>query len=143
MIEALPFQLNMQTLVMTLGLMNRLMSAADDRGSAISVEHANTSDDTGADEQVDVSGIAGKIAEEGEHESSWQETEVSSGATFEAEVNKDGTVTEEEEVETLPSSGYSVTGADVPSIEIGGGDDEEGFSSSSYSKTTTSWGDDA
>merc|ERR1719334_691217 len=144
MIEALPFQLNMQTLVMTLGLMNRLMSAADDRGSAISVEHANTSDDTGADEQVDVSGIAGRIAEEGEHESSWQETEVSSGATFEAEVNKDGTVTEEEEVETLPSSGYSVTGGDLPSIEIGGGDEDgDGFSSSSYSKTTTSWGGEA
>jgi len=118
--------------------------AADDQGSAISVEHAKTSDDTGADEQVDVSGIAGKIAEEGEHESSWQETEVSSGATFEAEVNKDGTVTEEEEVETLPSSGYSVTGGDLPSIEIGGGDDDgDGFSSSSYSKTTTSWGGEA
>merc|ERR1719334_2488306 len=138
MIEALPFQLNMQTLVMTLGLMNRLMSAADDRGSAISVEHAKTSDDTGADEQVDVSGIAGKIAEEGEHESSWQETEVSSGATFEAEVNKDGTVTEGEEVETLPSTGYSVTGGDVPSISVGDEEGDGGFSS--YSKTTTSWG---
>ena len=27
-----------------------------------------------------------------------------------SQVNKDGTVTEEEEVETLPSTGYSVTG---------------------------------
>jgi len=52
-------------------------------------------------------------------------------------VNKDGTVTEEESIETIPGTGYSVTG-DVPSIEIGDGDDD--FSSSSYSKTTTSWG---
>jgi len=68
---------------------------------------------------------------------SWHETEASTGATFQTEVNKDGTVTEEESIETIPGTGYSVTG-DVPSIEIGDGDDD--FSSSSYSKTTTSWG---
>jgi len=114
---------------------------AEDAGEADDQGSAKTSDDYGAEEQVDDSGVAGKFAEEGEHESSWQETEVSSGATFEAEVNKDGTVTEEEEIETLPSTGYSVTGGDLPSIEIGGDDEEgDGFSSSSYSKTTTSWG---
>jgi len=44
-------------------------------------------------------------------ESSWQETEVSSSTKIGAEVNKDGTITEEEEVETIPSTGYSVTGS--------------------------------
>merc|ERR550534_1179006 len=58
--------------------------------------------------------------------STWQETETSSGATIETEVNKDGTVTEEEEVETIPSSGYSVTGGDLPVIEIGGEGDDGG-----------------
>merc|ERR550534_1577464 len=68
--------------------------------------------------------------------STWQETETSSGATIETEVNKDGTVTEEEEVETIPSSGYSVTGGDLPVIEIGGqGDDDESHATTSFSKT--------
>jgi len=48
-------------------------------------------------------------------------------------------VTEEESVETLPSTGYSVTGGEMPSIEVGDADDDD-FSSSSYTKTTTSWG---
>jgi len=62
---------------------------------------------------------------------------MSSGATIETEVNKDGTVTEEEEVETIPSSGYSVTGGDLPVIEIGGDvDDDESHATTSFSKTT-------
>jgi len=45
-----------------------------------------------------------------ETEPSWHESEISSGATIETEVNKDGTVTEtEEEVKTKPSSSYVVT----------------------------------
>jgi len=112
----------------------------------------------------------GSLSTAGDKENSWQETEASSGASFQAEsgqrtkvednleestviieeeettivkrrrkINKDGTVTEEESVETLPSTGYSVTGGEMPSIEVGDADDDD-FSSSSYTKTTTSWG---
>jgi len=89
-------------------------------------------------DKVDDSGLTGNLAEEDTNESSWQETEVSSGATIETEVNKDGTITEEEKVETLPSTGYSVTGGDVPSIEIGeADDDDDNYSSSSVTKTET------
>merc|ERR1719446_2056814 len=82
----------------------------------------------------------GSLSTAGDKENSWQVTEASSGASFQAEsgqrtkvednleestviieeeettivkrrrkINKDGTVTEEESVETLPSTGYSVT----------------------------------
>merc|ERR1719446_429677 len=112
----------------------------------------------------------GSLSTAVDKENSWQETEASSGASFQAEsgqrtkvednleestviieeeettivkrrrkINKDGTVTEEESVETLPSTGYSVTGGEMPSIEVGDADDDD-FSSSSYAKPTTSWG---
>merc|ERR1719334_1407963 len=78
------------------------------------VEEEEPEEDTGAADEGDKSHASDaqtNIANTAEDdESSWQETEMSSGATIETEVNKDGTVTEEEEVETIPSSGYSVTG---------------------------------
>jgi len=91
------------------------------------------------DDGGSLTALSGSIGDGHDDDSSWQETEVSSSTKMGTEVNKDGTVTEEEEVETIPSTGYSVTGGEMPSIEVSGEEDED-QPSSSYSKTTSSWG---